>query len=160
MRVPNKIVWRDGSVFHWPSDLWRRAWGIKYGDRANAFEEAVEAVDRHWREKTVLTKFGEMGWEEARNVLGVDDDRYPAEYEDQAHVPLVLGWITYGNGRPRISPGEDVYTLPTIDGSNPMALKSRAPTKEKESRLRIEELAERSRPVLERLARKDVGEGD
>lgn len=41
-----------------------------------------------------------------------------------------------------------------------MALKSRGPDKDRELRLRIEELAKRSRPVLERLARKDVGEGD
>lgn len=78
---------RDGSVFRWPSDLWRGAWEIKYGDRPDAVREAVEAVDQHWTQRTVMTKLGPMSWEETRSTLASrDGDFWPGEYEDQAHL--------------------------------------------------------------------------
>ena len=49
----------DGSVFRMPSQLWEKAFDIKYGDRK---VEAIEAFKRitakHFEEKTVPTKFG------------------------------------------------------------------------------------------------------
>jgi len=62
-----QIEFDDGSMFTIPSHVWQVALEWKYGRGAN--EQVAgpfrELVDRLWAERLVLTKFGELPWDEA-----------------------------------------------------------------------------------------------
>lgn len=64
-KTPTKIEMADGSIFEWPSEMWIRAFEIKYGSAVEGtIEQFSRATARCWEGKIKPTKFGEETWEE------------------------------------------------------------------------------------------------
>ncbi len=68
------VTMEDGSIFIMPHGAWVKAFRIKYGGmEKEAIQRFKKVVAKHWRERTIPTKFGfDDGWEE--------------EYPDQASL--------------------------------------------------------------------------
>lgn len=68
------VTMEDGSIFTMPDDRWVKAFRIKYGgEEKEALSRFKYVVAKHWRERTIPTKFD---W----------DEPWEEDYSDQASL--------------------------------------------------------------------------
>lgn len=75
------VTMEDGSIFMMRDGAWVKAFRIKYGGmEKEALRLFKEAVAKHWKARTVPTKFGfDVDWEE--------------EYQDQASLGMDVMYV-------------------------------------------------------------------
>ena len=108
--VPDGITMRDGTIFQWKAPLWKHAFAIKLNHEPEqiqkGIEEFIEAVDEHWRNKTVMTKFGKVSWDQEGQEYG----SHAALGDDVMYVFIrasLMGIILGAAGSKVITPNEE-----------------------------------------------------
>lgn len=51
---------KDGSIFTIPNESWQKAYGMKYekDNQSEIKKIFIELTAKHWKQKTIPTKFG------------------------------------------------------------------------------------------------------